>query len=320
MTAAVGLSQADRKVLVVCAGWALLSLLVFGVGSVTSGGADWFVIVVSLLKVGAFLIAAALCWRNVRQPEILSGRSVWQAIALGMLFYALGDITVILWRSLWGIDSRVSLGDVFYGASYLFLAIGLLQAVLPRQTNLNLPQTLGISIAGVIGILFASWINFYAPTVAPVSPDTHKSYAEAIQPESTAAESRGVAAGAITHSKQTAPAVIQTIEARLGGIARRMGLVYVVGDCALVVIAMALLVAFWGGTYSEAWKLVALAGLCLYVADMFLMYEVSKGTYQQGEVWEIFWVLSALFFGLSAGVEYGVSTQMKRHSARREWL
>ncbi|MEL6940024.1 MAG: hypothetical protein AAFO84_12600 [Cyanobacteria bacterium J06598_1] len=321
VTAAMGLRQAERQGLIVCSGWALLSLVIFAVGAFVGDRADWFVIVVSLLKTGSFLIATALCSRNASNPDTVSGRSVWQAIALGMLFYAFGDITVILWRSLWGITSAVSLGDVFYGVSYLFLAIGLLQAVLPRQINLNLPQALGISITGLIGILLASWINFYLPAVETgvVGGGAITLIQPGPQP-GPRLESKSAAAGAVTSTSQEVPVIIQTIETRLGGIARHLGLVYVVGDCALVVMAVALLVAFWGGSYSETWKLVALAGLCLYVADMFLIYQVSQNTYQQGAIWEIFWVLSALFFGLSAGVEHGISTQMKTRSRRHEWL
>lgn len=265
---AIGLKQVERKVLLTCGGWALLSLLVFGGGMALRDRPDWFVLLVSLLKIGSFLLATALCWRNTMHPSILSGRNVWQAIALGMAFYALGDITVILWRSLWGMTSTVSLGDVFYGASYLFLALGLLLAVMPRPINLSLPQTLGISFTGIVGIVLASWINFYAPTTAPELPinsaeivqaeilQTNGAMAEplqrriatstdavlAVQP----ADSKGAAAGAIASSSKSAPAIIRTIDERLSGIASHLGLLYVAGDCALVVMAVALLVAFWG--------------------------------------------------------------------------
>jgi len=319
---AIGLKQVEPKVLLVCGGWALLSVLMFGVGAVLRPRPDWYVMGVSLLKLGSFLIATVLCWRNAKHPDILSGRNVWQAIALGMLFYALGDITVIIWRSVWGITSTVSLGDVFYGVSYVFLAIGLLAAVVPRPINLSLPQTLGISFAGIVGIVLASWINFYVPTVDAATPDV--GVASAVSSANSAAgvetDSKSAAAGAITRSAQSAPAIVKVIDERLSGIASHVGMLYVAGDCALVVMAIALLVAFWGGSYSEAWKLVALAGICLYVADMFLIYQIGQGSYRQGAPWEIFWILSALFFGLSAGVEYGVSTQLKQRTSRRQWL
>ncbi|MEL7359156.1 MAG: hypothetical protein AAFN40_21675 [Cyanobacteria bacterium J06560_6] len=318
---AIGLKQIERKALIACSLWGLVTLLVFGLGLMQQPRSDMYVIAISLLKIGSFLIAAVLCWRNARNPDILSGQTVWQAIAAGMTFYALGDITVILWRSLWGATSIVALGDVFYGASYIFLAIGLLQAIIPRQTNLSLSQTLGISVAGVVGIVFASWINFYTPQLAvadAVLPEAQAT--QTVTVETGSVESKAAAAGAVAKGAQAVPPLARTINNRLSGIASRMGLVYVVGDCAVVIMAIALLIAFWGGSYSETWKLVALAGLCLYVADMFLIYEMGKGTYQQGQFWEIFWVLSALCFGLGAGVEQGVSERAKQRSHRKQWL
>ena len=81
IVAAVGLRQIERRALLVCAAWGLLSLLVFGVGLLLQNRPDSYVLAVSLLKMGSFLIAAALCWRNSRNPDILSGHRVWQAIA-----------------------------------------------------------------------------------------------------------------------------------------------------------------------------------------------------------------------------------------------
>lgn len=316
LTASLGLNKADRKVVAACAGWAVVSAVGFGLyGAVRSEiRPDWLLVVVSLLKLGAFLMAAALCWRNAQDRLILSGRSVWQAIAVGMTCYALGDITVMLWRSVWGITAAVSLGDVFYGASYLFLAIGLSQAVLPRQTHLKLAQSVSIAVAGVIGIILAGWLNFYAPSLG----NAHRMETAALGVESVRVGHKDAAIGAIAPSENRAPAVVQLIDQRLSRISDKIGLLYVVGDCVVVVMALALLMAFWGGTYSAAWKPIALAGLCLYVADMFFIYDVGRGIYTQGSPWEFFWILSALLFGLGADIEHSVSVAMQRHRARRQ--
>lgn len=324
-----------------CGGWALLALGSFLLWGAPFGGAsaDWFPVIVSLLKVGAFLISAFLCWRNALKLDILSGRSVWQAIASGMAFHALGDITLIIWRSVWGITSAVSLGDVFYGASYVFLVIGLLQAILPRQINLSMVQALGISLAGVVGIVLACWLNFYMLTeggsaeggLAVKSRELAEIELLGVEPlraEALSAEARSAANGAIAPTDDAssanvadrAPGVVRLIDQRLSRLTNRIGLLYVVGDCMLIVLAAALLVAFWGGVYSEAWKLIAIAGVCLYVADMFLIYHVGQGSYRPGSLWEIFWILSALLFGLGAGVEHRMSTKMNQRRPRRQWL
>ena len=315
LKASLGLNQADRKVVAVCAGWGIVSALGFILyGALLSGiRSDWFPVVAGLLKLGAFLIAAALCWRNAKDSLILSGRSVWQAIAVGMTCYALGDITVMVWRSVWGSTSAVSLGDAFYGASYLFLAIGLSQAILPRQTHLKTKQSIGIAAVGIVGIVLACWINFYAPSLSS-APLAKVTTAEV----TTARVSPKGVVGAIARSEDQAPALVQLIDQRLSGVSDKIGLLYVIGDCALIVMAAALLMAFWGGTYSAAWKPIALAGLCLYVADMFFIYEVGRGVYTPGSPWEIFWVLSALLFGLGADIERGVSIRAQRHRVRQQ--
>ncbi|MBE9063967.1 hypothetical protein [cf. Phormidesmis sp. LEGE 11477] len=322
---ASGLGRADRKVVVGCGLWALAAAIVLLVQALGTRS-DWLLLLISLFKIGSFLLAAALCWRSSLNPSILSGQGVWQAIAAGMGFHALGDITVSLWRSLWGITSAASLGDVFYGVGYLFLVIGLLQAVLSRRMTLSLMQTLGISIAGVVGILLASWLYFYAPSTATTSSLPAQSVqARTVQtqpgiqtqPESVEATA---AANAIAQSKKDAPAAIQLIEQRLSRIAGGLRLIYIVGDCLLIVIAVSLLIAFRGGSYSETWKLIALAGLCLYTADMLLIYQIGQGSYRQGSFWEIFWILSALFFGLSAEVERSISGNSQPPRSQQRWL
>lgn len=319
---AIGFRQADRKVILACGVWGLMTLLLFGLHAAFDILPIGFPIVVSLLKMGAFSLAAVLCWHNSTNPEILSGRSVWQAIAAGMICFVLGDATVMLWRSLWDIQSTVALANVFYGASYLFLAIGLFQAVLPRQMTLSVWQTLGIGIPGVLGIVIASWITFQTPTADITSELTRTGLAsvEVISDGRRATKTVQNTSQENVSKGSDVPMIVQTVERRLGRVTKHFGLLYVAGDCVLIVLAAALLVTFWGGTYSEAWKLIAMAGLCLYVADMFLIYQQGQGAYAQGAVWELFWVLSALCFGLGAGVENGISTRMKERAPRRHWL
>ncbi|MFK8182777.1 MAG: hypothetical protein AB8B99_05335 [Phormidesmis sp.] len=308
----LGLAEAERKTVFLCAGWALCSVLIFTVLAFLPSAVQDSGLMMSrtLLKIGAFAIATALCWRNAKEASIVSGQVVWQAIAVGLGFYALGDIVTLLWQLLWGLSSTAALSNVFHGISYVFLAIGLVNAILPRQTSLSLPQTLGIATIGILGIVLASWITFHAPKVSN----------QVSNPINTSPNSSVITADTPTPSHQAAPPLIKTIDNRLQPIAQNMGLLYIAGDCMLIVMAAALLVAFWGGTYSEAWKLISLAGLCLYVADMFMVYHQGQGSHTPGAFWEIFWILSALFFGLGASVEHGVSAQMKQKRTRQQWI
>jgi len=305
----LGLASAERKAVVLCAGWAICSLAVFVAIALLPGSSRIGELTVDLLKVGAFTIATVLCWRNAKDSTIVSGQIVWQAIATGLCFHALGDTTTLMWNLLWGTSTTASLSAIFYGASYLFLAIGLFNAVLPRQTNLTLAQSLGVATIGILGILLASWINFYMPTVEATT-----------ERQAITTGEPAVSLSTVGTSSKELPALVQAVETRLQPITRNMDLLYIAGDCILIVMAGALLIAFWGGAYSEAWKLIALAGACLYVADMLMIYHRSQGSYTHSGFWEIFWVLSALFFGLGASVELGVSTQMKQKRSRQQWI
>jgi heme A synthase len=57
---------------------------------------------------------------------------------------------------------------------------------------------------------------------------------------------------------------------------------YIIGDVVLLIIAGTLLVAFWGGRFSQPWKLLAVAAICLYIADIFFAYTVNTGSYVEG--------------------------------------
>ena len=96
-----------------------------------------------------------------------------------------------------------------------------------------------------------------------------------------------------------------------------MGFLYLFGDIVLLIIAGTLLVAFWGGRFSQSWKLIAVAAVFLYLADMFFLYANNTNTYVEGVVWEVFWTLSAVFFWLGAVVEHAVSVNSRRSSRRR---
>jgi hypothetical protein len=107
------------------------------------------------------------------------------------------------------------------------------------------------------------------------------------------------------------------VNALLEPFAGIVGLLYLLGDIVLLIIAGTLLVAFWGGRFSQSWKLIAIAAVFLYVADMFFLYTTNTDSYVEGSVWEVFWTLSAVFFWLGAVVEHAVSVNSRRSSRRR---
>ncbi|NEQ43631.1 MAG: hypothetical protein F6K00_08760 [Leptolyngbya sp. SIOISBB] len=136
-----------------------MAIFIFLFFSVLPEGADsrsaWYLNTITIIETGAFLFASFLCFRNWQSSQIVSGREVWLSIGIGLLLYAGGNIFFYLWNNVFGLDPSVSFGDFFYLLSYVFLAIGMFKAVLPRRLNLDIKQWAIVAIIGVLGIALA---------------------------------------------------------------------------------------------------------------------------------------------------------------------
>ncbi len=320
-----------RSLVLFCLAWAIVALIFFLLFSVPPPGAehpDWFFYGITILETGAFVIATLLCFRNWGSSQIVSGRNVWLFLGLGMLCFTLGNILFFLWGTVWNLDPAVSLGDFFYILSYVFLVLGMLRAVLPRRLNLETPQWLIIAGIGFVGVALAIFLNYFA--VAEVSSLPRPSLMQAAHaqesPPLDPAEATPPAELEITDPEAvppaaavetTAPGWVVALDNYLSQYEEAAGWLYVIGDCILVVIAATMLVAFWGGRFSQSWKLIAIAAFCLYIADMFFAYRINAASYEEGELWEVFWTFSAIFFAIGATVEHAISTQSRRSSRRR---
>ncbi|MEO0987242.1 MAG: hypothetical protein AAFY20_17065 [Cyanobacteria bacterium J06639_14] len=291
--------------------WAVVALLFFLFFSVPPPGEDrpsWYLNGITVLETGAFAIASLLCFRNWQSGQIVSGRGVWRSIFLGLLCYTVGNIFFYIWGNQFGLDPDVSLGDFFYLFSYIFLAAGMLQAVLPRRLNLETRQWAIVALTGFLGVALALFLNYQGAeaSVLPSPPiATALSHHLGIVPTVNPAG---------TMVAVTAPSWAIALDASLEPIEPIVSWLYVLGDCLLLVVAATLLVAFWGGRFSQSWKLIAIAAFCLYIADMFFAFQAE---YQEGDLWEVFWTFSAIFFGLGAIVENSISSRSRRTSRRR---
>lgn len=324
MSKSTSSSQSSTKALVVIGiVWALLALLFFLLFS--SPGPDgtkpaWFLLGITILETGAFAVSGLLCLRNWQSSQIVSGRSVWLWIGVGLLSYTMGNLFFFLWGNVWGLDPAVSLGDFFYILSYIFLAAGMFKAVLPRRLNLEPPQWLIIIGVGLSGVVLAYFVNYLVVEAVPAAQAVP---AEVAMSAPVALESSPSAAVMVSdvavppEGVSSAPEWVIQLDAFLERFESVVGLLYLIGDCVLIIIAVTLLVAFWGGRYSQPWKLIAIAAFSLYIADIFFAYTVNRGSYVEGRLWEVFWTFSAVFFGLGAVVEYAISTKSRRSPRRR---
>lgn len=317
--------------------WAVLALLFFLLFSVSPSGGErpeWYGVITYILESIAFLAAGLLCFRNWRSSQIVSGRTVWLAIGLGMFSYFVGNLILGYWELGLGKSPEVSPGDFFYILTYLFLGWGMLQAVFTRRLNLTPIQwgiLAGITIAGIaIAAFFApsgTITSNLSPSqsVAGVSqsyPMQNHSrggtlYASAPSPAvSPPVNGASTAEPVFPEPEIDAPDWAIALEAQLQPYAGIVSWLYIIGDVILVMMATMLLLAFWGGRFSLSWRCIAAAAICFYIADIWFNYAVNYiPDYQTGALPEVFWVFSGCLFAIGAALEYDLST--RRQTRRR---
>lgn len=267
--------------------WGVLALLYFLLFSAKIPGADgaenraaWYVIGTNIFEAIAYLGAGILCLRNWRSPQIVSGRNVWLAIGIGMLSYFLGGIFFGYTEIVLKEEPIVSLGDVFFVVTYLFVGTGMTLAVASKRLNLEQWQWLIVLGIGAFGSALA-WVISHEPGRTTSVSQQVPSWAEKIAP------------------------ILSTF--------------YITSDVLLLIIATTLLLAFWGGRVSLSWRMIAAATFSLYIADIWFKYATNWiPNYQSGEILEVFWVISGVLFGMGAALEYDATLSRSRRTSGRK--
>jgi hypothetical protein len=298
----LGFSKISAQTVVLAAtAWAVIALLFFLIFSVTPPGAerpDWYQKITYILENMAFLGAGLLCFRNWRSDQIVSGRTVWLALGLGMFSYFIGNLLLAYWEIALKQEPDVSPGDFFFILTYFFLGWGMLRVVISRELNLTPIQWLILAVIAIGGMTIAVFSGFEPPTSAidaAVAPEPVEVPAEA------AIDMPGWAV---------------SLEAWLSPLAGWVKWLYIVGDVILIVMASMLLLAFWGGRFSLSWRFIALAAFSYYIADIWFNYATNYiENYQTGALPEVFWIFSGCLFAIGAALEYDLST--KRQSRRK---
>jgi hypothetical protein len=338
--------------------WAVLALLFFLLFSVPDAGQErspGYSLGTSIFEAVAYFSAAWLCLRNWRSPQIVSGRNVWLGIGLGTLCYGLGGLLFGYWETGLQRDAAVSPGDFFFVLTYLFLVWGMGLAVGSRRLNLEGWQWGVLGGIAILSTIFALLISFppgvapkadlslMAPANAQSAPAAPAATPKATTPPVKASPKAAPAlqaappkppvtpiapviqpsASPVAPAKvkpPDAPAWVKAIEESLKPLEKPLGLFYLIADVVLLIIATTLLLAFWGGRFSQSWKMIAAAAFSLYIADMWFKYANSPlypGKYQSGDLLEVFWVFSGVLFGIGAALEFDLSRSRRTGSRRR---
>ncbi len=277
-------------------GWSIFALLFFLLYSVPEPGQEtssWYLKGTYIWEMVPFLVAAILCFRNWLTPNIASGKKVWQLMGIGMILFFIGDVFFGIWELFFGLEPDVSPADFFYLGFYIFVGWGIVLAVLPRRLNLSKIQLTVIGSIGFLGILLAIWINIFLPTDV----------------------------GEVTETITNAdiPSWLVGLNSFLRNFSGVFSFLYIIFDLVFLILASALLLAFWGGKFSESWRMIAAASFCLYVADMSVHYADATATfYESGNLLEVCFVFSGVLFALGAVREYDLSLSSRSHRSRRK--
>lgn len=324
---------------------ALLFFLLFSVPDPGQTRPDWYSYGASAFEVVAFFSAAWLCFRNWNSPQIVSGRRVWLGIGLGMLCYGLGTILFTFWETYLGREADVSLGDFFYVPTYLFLSWGMIMAFADRRLNLDLWQWATVGAIAAVSIAFATWLTlkpdtpsallFGEPAIAqtapvqtaPARPTPRATISPTVRSSPIVTPAATPKPAAVTEEKKpveekptvdNAPEWVKLVEETLAPLKPFLDYFYVLADVFILIIATTLLLAFWGGRFSQSWRMIAAAAFCLYIADMWFKYATTRlENYQSGGLVEIFWIFSGVLFGIGAALEYDLSRSRRGSSRRR---
>ena len=312
-----------QTIVLAATAWAVIALLFFLLFSISPAQErpEWYSIATYFLEEIAFLGAGFLCFRNWRSPAIVSGRTVWLAIGLGMFFYFIGNLFFAYWEVGLGISPDVSPGDFFFIPAYIFLGWGILRAVMSKRLDLTPLQwviLVGMAVAGIaIATVATQPLN-------PASSDASRSEQVAASPQlsSASAEPPGVSAvhsatsSAPAQPTKSAPEWAIQMEKGLAPFADVVSWLYIIGDVILVVMATTLLLAFWGGRFALSWRFIAFAAFSYYIADVWFQYATNNiPNYQTGALPEVFWIFSGCLIAIGAALEYDLST--RRRTGRR---
>ncbi|MDF5715048.1 MAG: hypothetical protein PUP93_14485 [Rhizonema sp. NSF051] len=161
-----------QNIILISIGWGVLALLYFLLFSAKipiSNGierrADWYVFGTNIFEAVAYLGAGILCLRNWLSPQMVSSRNVWLAMGIGMISYFLGGIFFGYTEIVKKQDPIVSIGDIFFVATYVLLGMGMIWAVASRRLNLEAWQWIIVLAIGVFGSAL-SWLISTLPEVA----------------------------------------------------------------------------------------------------------------------------------------------------------
>lgn len=157
---------------------------------------NWYRVGTYIFQTVAIAFSGILCLRNWRSSKIISGRNVWLGLGLGIIAWGIGNLIFgfldfqyqsqiiqagqelkqiaqvpeasrkkILDTAANAMKNSVepfpSIADIFFTATYVFLAWGMAMSVIGRRLNLYPKQWGIVAAVGVVGIGLAAYVTFF---------------------------------------------------------------------------------------------------------------------------------------------------------------
>ncbi len=286
-------------------GWATLSLFTYIFFSGSAQNTDrpfWYRIFTAyILQNVPSLVAGLLCIRNGLSRRMPSGSQVWLLMGIALISYFMGNIFFSSWELIWHLNSAGSLGDPFFIIFYICLSLAMVIAITSKRVRLKMYQWAIVLGIGAYAATIAMWI-LKPPATSPIveTPTT----AAIVQTSVTSSTVPNITAPSEPEAT-TAPGWVMFFDGILKPYSSTLNSFYVWADVVLFILAIVMILAFWGGRLSNAWQVNAQAIVCYYIADMWFAYAGNHiKDYQGGFMLEVFWILGAIQFGMAAGIEF----------------
>jgi hypothetical protein len=289
--------------------WAALSLFTYIFFSGSAGGVErpfWYRIFTAyFLQNVPTLVAGILCIRNGLSRRMPSGRQVWLLMGIALISYLIGNIFFSSWELVWQLNSTGSLGDPFFVIFYFCLSLAILTAITSKRVRLQMYQWSIILGIVTYAVMIAMWILKPPATSAEIATPVAVEIIQTTTSNSSKPAPTAPIIVAPSEPEVTAPGWVMFFDGIFKPYGSMLNNFYVWSDVFLLVLAVMMILGFWGGKLSNAWQFNAQAIACYYVADMWFAYAGNHvKDYQGGFTLEVFWILGAIQFAIAAGVEF----------------
>ncbi len=266
----------------------------------------WYRISTFILQDIALIGAGLVCFRNGLSSQMPSGSNVWLLIGVALFSFLIGNLFFGLWELLWQLDPVGSLGDLFFVFFYVCLCLGIGIAIVSKKIKLKIYQWSIVAGITTYAAVMAMWIMTPPPSSAnSTAPSAIVATAESPSPSGTAQP--------IEAHTPEAPVWVKSMDDVFKPYGAKLNQFYVWCDVVLFGLAVAMILAFWGGRLSNAWQVNAQAIICFYVADMWLAYATNHVSgYQSGFMLEVFWIFGTVQFGVAAALEFDHMTARQK--------